>query len=103
FTTKDVGQGTGLGLDTARRIVVERHNGSIEVQSGPGSTTFHVWLPLQPSPATTQTGGSPAAPADQPAAAADQPVAAAAQPVAASDRPAAADERPAPERAQEPA
>jgi len=46
FTTKEVGKGTGLGLDTARRIVVERHRGSIEVESAPGATTFHVWLPL---------------------------------------------------------
>ena len=30
FTTKDVGKGTGLGLDIARRIVVERHGGLIE-------------------------------------------------------------------------
>ena len=29
FTTKAVGQGTGLGLDTARRIVEERHGGSL--------------------------------------------------------------------------
>ena len=27
FTTKDVGKGTGLGLDIARRIIVERHRG----------------------------------------------------------------------------
>ncbi|HEX3512072.1 MAG TPA: ATP-binding protein [Solirubrobacteraceae bacterium] len=47
FTTKAVGQGTGLGLDTARRIVVERHRGSIDVESRPGATVFHVWLPLQ--------------------------------------------------------
>ncbi len=48
FTTKEVGEGTGLGLDTARRIVVDRHDGSITVDSEPGSTTFHVWLPLSP-------------------------------------------------------
>jgi signal transduction histidine kinase len=46
FTTKDVGEGTGLGLDTARRIVTERLGGSIEFESRPGRTVFHVWLPL---------------------------------------------------------
>ena len=45
-TTKDVGEGTGLGLETARRIVTERLNGSIEFESAPGRTVFHVWLPL---------------------------------------------------------
>jgi len=46
FTTKEVGHGTGLGLATARRIVVDRHRGSIAVASEPGATTFRVWLPL---------------------------------------------------------
>jgi len=46
FTTKGVGQGTGLGLDTARRIVAERHHGSLTVESAPGRTVFHVRLPL---------------------------------------------------------
>jgi signal transduction histidine kinase len=46
FTTKDVGAGTGLGLATARRIVVDRHNGSLTFDSEPGSTTFHVSLPI---------------------------------------------------------
>ena len=46
FTTKDVGEGTGLGLDTARRIVTERLGGSIEFDSAPGRTVFHIWLPL---------------------------------------------------------
>jgi signal transduction histidine kinase len=46
FTTKDVGSGTGLGLATARRIVVDRHAGSLTVDSRPGNTTFHVSLPL---------------------------------------------------------
>jgi signal transduction histidine kinase len=48
FTTKDVGQGTGLGLATARRIVVDRHEGALTFDSEPGGTTFHVWLPLSP-------------------------------------------------------
>jgi signal transduction histidine kinase len=47
FTTKDVGEGTGLGLDTARRIVTERLGGSIELDSAPGRTAFHVWLPFE--------------------------------------------------------
>jgi signal transduction histidine kinase len=46
FTTKDVGEGTGLGLDTARRIVTERLGGSIDFDSAPGRTAFHIWLPL---------------------------------------------------------
>jgi signal transduction histidine kinase len=46
FTTKAVGKGTGLGLDTARRIVVDRHRGSITAESEPGRTVFRVWLPL---------------------------------------------------------
>lgn len=46
FTTKEVGSGTGLGLDTARRIVTDRHRGSLSVDSGPGGTVFHVWLPI---------------------------------------------------------
>ena len=46
FTTKDVGQGTGLGLSTAQQIVVDRHAGSIAVESEPGHTTFRVRLPL---------------------------------------------------------
>jgi signal transduction histidine kinase len=46
FTTKEVGRGTGLGLDTVRRIVEDRHNGSLGFDTGPDGTTFHVWLPL---------------------------------------------------------
>jgi signal transduction histidine kinase len=45
FTTKPVGQGTGLGLDIARRIV-QKHQGSIEVDSRPGHTQFSVRLPI---------------------------------------------------------
>jgi signal transduction histidine kinase len=46
FTTKDVGQGTGLGLATARRIVVDRHDGSLTFDSQPGRTVFSVRLPI---------------------------------------------------------
>ena len=45
FTTKPLGQGLGLGLDLVRRIV-NKHFGSVAVQSKPGSTCFQVRLPL---------------------------------------------------------
>jgi signal transduction histidine kinase len=47
YTTKDVGKGTGLGLDIAQRIIVERHNGSIAITSEPGCTTLHVRIPVR--------------------------------------------------------
>ncbi|HZS93255.1 MAG TPA: ATP-binding protein [Chloroflexota bacterium] len=47
FTTKEPGKGTGLGLDIARRIVVDRHGGDLALQSGPGDTRFTVRLPLR--------------------------------------------------------
>jgi signal transduction histidine kinase len=46
FTTKEVGRGTGLGLDTARRILVDRHHGSLTVESHPGRTVFRARLPI---------------------------------------------------------
>ncbi|MBN2063538.1 MAG: PAS domain S-box protein, partial [Sedimentisphaerales bacterium] len=47
YTTKPVGEGTGLGMDIVRRIVVDDHGGKIEVESEPGKgTTVTVWLPL---------------------------------------------------------
>ncbi|NYD22245.1 ATP-binding protein [Kineococcus aurantiacus] len=47
-TTKDVGEGTGLGLDIAWRVVVHRHHGRLTVESVPGNTVFRVWLPSDP-------------------------------------------------------
>jgi signal transduction histidine kinase len=47
FTTKDVGKGTGLGLDIARRIVTERHGGTITIESAPGDTVLRVRLPVR--------------------------------------------------------
>jgi signal transduction histidine kinase len=45
FTTKPPGQGLGLGLDNAMRIV-RKHRGHIGVRSEPGSTCFRVRLPV---------------------------------------------------------
>lgn len=44
YTTKEVGQGTGLGLDMTYRII-KQHDGDINVQSKPGMTRFIVTLP----------------------------------------------------------
>jgi signal transduction histidine kinase len=49
YTTKDVGHGTGLGLDIARRIVEERHGGTIAIDSKPGGTVLRVRLPRRPA------------------------------------------------------
>jgi signal transduction histidine kinase len=47
FTTKAVGKGTGLGLAIARQIVVEKHQGTIEVNSTVGEgTEFAIVLPV---------------------------------------------------------
>jgi signal transduction histidine kinase len=46
YTTKDVGRGTGLGLATVYRIVVDRHAGSLTFTSVPGRTTFRVSIPF---------------------------------------------------------
>jgi signal transduction histidine kinase len=45
FTTKGIGEGTGMGLDIVRHVL-ERHNGSISVDSAPGRTCFLICFPL---------------------------------------------------------
>jgi PAS domain S-box-containing protein len=46
FTTKSPGEGTGLGLDIARRLARE-NGGDISFNSRPGRTVFTVSLPLR--------------------------------------------------------
>lgn len=46
FTTKTVGKGSGLGLDVVRRIVENRHMGTIAVDSKLGKTSFTICLPI---------------------------------------------------------
>ncbi|MEH1966968.1 sensor histidine kinase [Nostoc sp.] len=46
FTTKPVGKGTGLGLSIAHQIVLEKHNGTLDVNSQLGmGTEFTIRIP----------------------------------------------------------
>jgi signal transduction histidine kinase len=45
FTTKEMGKGSGLGLDVVNRIM-QQHNGTVKVKSVPGATEFEVCLPV---------------------------------------------------------
>jgi len=47
FTTKQVGKGTGQGLSIAHSVIVEKHSGSIRIETEVGvGTTFIIRLPL---------------------------------------------------------
>jgi two-component system NtrC family sensor kinase len=60
LTTKETGRGVGLGLAISHSIL-ERHNGTIEVQSQPGrGTTFTVNLPFD-----AEGVGAPVSPANE--------------------------------------
>ena len=45
FTTKEMGKGSGLGLDVVSRIMIQ-HNGEVKVKSVPGATEFEICLPF---------------------------------------------------------
>jgi len=48
YTSKPVGEGTGMGLAISREIIEEKHGGSIAFESAPGvGTTFHIHIPLR--------------------------------------------------------
>ena len=47
FTSKDVGKGSGLGLDISRRIIVQKHKGNLRFKSQPGKTNFQIRIPLE--------------------------------------------------------
>lgn len=46
FSTKQPGEGVGLGLNISHNIIVQKHRGRINVYSQPGKTRFEVCLPL---------------------------------------------------------
>jgi signal transduction histidine kinase len=46
YTTKQPGKGIGLGLDTVQRII-QKHSGSVTVQSAEGATCFQVRVPIE--------------------------------------------------------
>ncbi len=48
FTTKPIGKGTGLGLSITYKSIVEKHRGTLEVNSIPGEgTEFLIKLPIK--------------------------------------------------------
>jgi PAS domain S-box-containing protein len=58
FTTKEVGEGTGLGLGLSRSIVLE-HGGTIDAESQPGQgATFIITLPITNPIEKTKAGSA---------------------------------------------
>ncbi|MGF7230633.1 sensor histidine kinase [Arachidicoccus sp.] len=54
FTTKDVGEGTGLGMSISHTII-KKHNGSIQIESSPGNgAKFTITLPIYQDPSIDQ-------------------------------------------------
>jgi PAS domain S-box-containing protein len=59
YTTKPIGEGTGLGLYVSHNIV-EKHGGTLKVESTPGRTLFSMALPARATSASAS--GMPARP-----------------------------------------
>jgi PAS domain S-box-containing protein len=57
YTTKPQGDGTGLGLDIAWRIVTDEHRGELSAASKPGETTFRVSIPICPDVLASEESG----------------------------------------------
>jgi PAS domain S-box-containing protein len=51
FTTKEVGKGTGQGLAISYTVIVEKHGGTLNLETEEGKgTTFTICLPLNDTP-----------------------------------------------------
>jgi PAS domain S-box-containing protein len=51
FTTKEPGKGTGQGLAISHSVIVEKHKGTLDIESQEGNgTTFIIGLPLGTEP-----------------------------------------------------
>ncbi len=59
FTTKEIGKGTGLGLNISYNIIVNKHNGKINVKSEVGKgTEFLIELPIKHKSKRKKKGGN---------------------------------------------
>ncbi|MBW2410823.1 MAG: histidine kinase, partial [Deltaproteobacteria bacterium] len=48
FTTKEIGKGTGQGLAIAHSVIIEKHGGTLNLDSTVGGgTTFTICLPIE--------------------------------------------------------
>lgn len=60
FTTKPVGQGTGLGLSVCKNIIVQKHHGDLQAESAIGvGTTFIITLPVKQPHSTSRQNETP--------------------------------------------
>jgi PAS domain S-box-containing protein len=70
YTLKPQGEGTGLGLDTAWRIVTGELDGAISATSHPGQTVFRISLPIvrlaDSSDAAVEPDATDSAPSEEP-------------------------------------
>ena len=64
FTTKSKGEGTGLGLSISSRII-EKHGGTMRVESEPGRTRFTIRLPVEGPAISGSADGAVTAAASQ--------------------------------------
>ena len=55
FTTKEPGKGTGQGLAISHSVIVEKHNGTLDLETREGEgTTFIIGLPIETDPADNE-------------------------------------------------